>query len=369
MRRAAALLLALSLVQPTAGARGAGTPEPRAQAKLDRREAIKLGLEYLKQIQNRDGSWGRGQAGIVGITALGVLAFFAAGHELDRGRYQKVLRNGVDYLRSCSLAPNPKDPAVSVIPPHPPGYFYARGDSDSKMHGHGYATQALVLAYGTGKLDGARSKDLKHKLHLAIRIIEDSQTITGGWGYDPNRATAHEGSVTVTQVQALRLAANAGFLVDMAVIRAGLKYLHDSQKKDGSFRYSINNDRSSAALTAASLTAMHGFGEYYSDATRAGLTFLFRAYRRPRQVQWGAYAHYYTAQALYRAQGEYWQRWKELVEPYLLSKLNTERGGRAGYWDDREFGRSPNPHGRAYGTASICLALSVEDGLLPLFQR
>ena len=173
MRRAAALLLALSFLQPIAGARGAGTRQPRAPDRLDRREAVKRGLRYLKQTQNRDGSWGRGQAGVVGITALGVLAFFAAGHELDRGTYQKVLRNGIDYLRSCSLAPNPKDPAVSVIPPHPPGYFYARGDSDSKMHGHGYATQALLLAYGTGKLDKARSKDLKRKLHRAIRIIED----------------------------------------------------------------------------------------------------------------------------------------------------------------------------------------------------
>ena len=369
MRRAVALLLALSFLQPTAGARGAGTREPRLPARLDRREAVKRGLEYLKQTQNRDGSWGRGQAGIVGITALGVLAFFAAGHELDRGRYQKVLRNGIDYLRSCSLAPNPKDPAVSVIPPHPPGYFYARGDSDSKMHGHGYATQALLLAYGTGKLDEARSKDLKRKLHRAIRIIEDAQTITGGWGYDPNRATTHEGSVTVTQVQALRLATDAGFFVDKDVHLAGVKYLHDSQKQNGSFRYSINNDRSSAALTAASLTALYGFGEYYSSATQRGLVFLFEAYRRPGQVQWGAYAHYYAAQALYRAQGEYWQRWKDLAEPYLLSMLKTELGGRSGYWDDREFGRSPNPHGRAYGTASICLALSVEDGLLPLFQR
>ncbi|MFQ5845875.1 MAG: hypothetical protein ACE5JG_12905, partial [Planctomycetota bacterium] len=211
--------------------------------------------------------------------------------------------------------------------------------------------------------------ELKHKLRLAIRIIESSQTITGGWGYEPNRATAHEGSVTVCQVQALRLATNAGFFVDRKVHEAGLKYLHDSQNPDGSFRYSIQRDRSSAALTAAALTAMHGFGEYYSEAVQAGLRYLRDRYRHPEEVDWSAYAHYYAAQAFYRAQGEPWAYWRRRVVPYILRKQRPEPDGLAGSWDDRNLGRSPRYFGRAYGTASMCLALSVADGLMPLVQR
>lgn len=371
MRRAWLVLLPLFAAAPAV--RSQDLTIPTSSTESQRRLQVRRGLGFLAQEQSRDGSWGHSDRGGIGITALCLLAFMAQGHQEGRGPYahfptragpKDVLRKGIDYLLRHSLPPSRKDQNISGNG-KPSGYIYVQRDRDSRMHGHGYATQVLVLAYGTGTARTERSSELKTKIRRAVRVIEQSQTITGGWGYEPRRATAHEGSVTVTVVQALRLAANAGFVVDKETHQAGLAYLRDSQKHDGSFKYSHMADYSSAALTAAALTAMHGFGEYYSQAVRKGIRYLDERYRNPGRLQWPFYSHYYAAQAFWRAGGRHWSAWKRRVVPYILSLQSG-----AGYWDDAiSRDQRRGTHGRAYATAFSVLALSVSDGNLPLFQR
>jgi hypothetical protein len=346
------LLLALA---PAARPQDGSAPDARRAA------AIRAGLDYLARHQATDGSWGDPDRGIVGITALGVLAFLAQGYQEGFGPYSDfeghgdVVRRAVDYLLKQSTA--------TMRAGKPPGFIFSERDGDSRMHGHGYATQALILVYGNGRAQEDRRRELREKIERAIAVIEESQTITGGWGYEPSKATAHEGSVTVTVVQALRLAADAGFVVDREVHDRGLKYLRDSQKPDGSFRYSHMHDTSTPALTAAALTAMHGFGEYYSRSVTQGLRYLHRAYESPERIQWPFYAHYYAAQAFYRAGGAEWAFWRRVGIPHILAQQ------RDGYWDDRLHPAARGEHGRHHATAFSVLALSVEEGYLPTFQR
>ena len=363
----ALLVLASVLAAPAARAQDITVREnPR---DLERRRAILQGLDYLAEVQNRDGSFGDIRKGGVGISALCLLAFMAQGHQEGRGRYasgdRDVLRKGVNFLLSCSLAPrDAQHPLVSGVKGYPVGYIYREEDADSRMHGHGYATQVLVLAYGQAVPDSERARELKEKIRRAVWVIDQSQTTTGGWGYEPRHSTTHEGSVTVTVVQALRLAAGAGFVVDKETHRRGLAYLRESQKDDGSFKYSTMSDHSSAALTAAALTAMHGFGEYYSESVDRGLRYLKDRYRFPDRVQWPFYGHYYAAQAFYRAGDEDWAFWNARCVPHILGQRNI-----AGYWDDNDLQMRRGSHGRAYATSLAVLALSVPDGYLPLFQR
>jgi hypothetical protein len=360
----ALLLLALSVAS--------GKEPPREMSHADRRRAaaIDQGLAYLESVQKKDGSFGSGGPGVVGITSLSLLAFLAAGHQENRGPYGDVLFRGVNYLLQHSLPPG-RDPRYSDAAfGKPAGYIYVFGDHDSRMHGHGYATQVLVLAYGSGQNTDPRTRELRTKIQRAIRVIEEAQTFTGGWGYEPNHATFHEGSVTVTVVQALRLARDAGFVVDREVHARGLKYLKDSQKDDGSFKYALTHDRSTAALTAAAITAMHGFGEYYSEPIRRGLEYLRRQYehRVADQIEWTFYANYYAAQAFWRAGGDDWALWTTQHVPAILDWQTQASEGR-GFWDDQMLSTSPVNRGRAYATAYACLTLSVPDGYLPLFQR
>ena len=356
MRVAALLLLVLAPV-----ARPQDITRPPDSYDAARAEAVRRGLDYLARTQYRDGSWGDPERGVIGITALGVLAFLAQGNQEGLGPYSDfpgqgdVVRRAVDFLLKHSTATPRRG--------KPPGFIFAENDADSRMHGHGYATQALVLIYGSGRADAARERELKEKIRRAIEVIEQSQTITGGWGYEPNPATMHEGSVTVTVVQALRLAADAGFVVEREVQERGLRYLRDSQKHDGSFKYSHMAESSTPALTAAALTAMHGFGEYYSRSVDKGLDYLERAYRSPQKVPWPFYSHYYTAQAFYRAQGQYWELWQRVVVPHIVNEQNPQ-----GFWDD-SASPGAREHGRHHATAYGVLALSVDEGCLPIFQR
>ena len=368
MRPVLLLLTLLPCASPQASAqdsRDLSIPERSLDKR--RRKAVIAGLDYLAAEQRRDGSWGYPRKGIVGVTALSLLAFMSQGHQEGRGPYARgedVLRRGIDYLLRNSLPPSRRNPEMSSNG-KPAGYIYVPLDGDSRMHGHGYATQVLILAYGSGRLKKERSRELREKIRRAVRVIENAQTITGGWGYEPQSATAHEGSVTVTVVQALRLAADAGFLVDKETHRRGLAYLRDSQKPDGSFKYSHMNDNSSAALTAAALTAMHGFGEYYSKAVLRGLRYLEGRYRYPYRLQWPFYAHYYAAQAFWRAGGRSWNAWVRVGIEHILDRQRAD-----GSWDDAFYRDTRRgSHGPAYATAFSCLALSVSDGYLPLFQR
>jgi hypothetical protein len=341
-----------------------------------RRLTIRHGLEYLARNQNRDGSFGQSDKGVVGITALCLLAYMAQGHLEGRGEFahwsnrdrepRDVVARGVTFLMNRSLPViRSKQPYISRYG-KPVGYIYLRSDRDSRMHGHGYATQVLALAYGSGRIRVERAERLKLLVQRAVRVIENSQTTTGGWGYEPNHATSHEGSITVTVVQALRLARDAGFVVDRETHTRGLAYLRESQKPDGSFKYSLMSDTSTPALTAAALTAMHGFGEYYSRSVRSGLAYLLERYRDSRgAVRWPFYARYYAAQAFYRAGGTHWDFWDREVVPSLIAEQQPE-----GYWDDSFSGETRRgSHGRAYATAFSVLALSVPDGYLPIFQR
>ncbi len=349
MRRTLLCLLAVAAL-----AAGQSRPTTPPDQESLRKRAIARGLVHLKRQQAVDGSFGGHTAGRIGISSLSLLAFLASGHQENRGPYGDVLRKGVNFLLRRSL------PAITQGKPK--GYITLQGDSDSRMHGHGYATQVLLIAYGTGG-NAARASELRNKIRLAVGVIEDSQTMTGGWGYEPNDRSFHEGSVTVTVVQALRLARDAGFVIDNEVVTRGLKYLKQSQKSNGAFKYALLEPRSSAALTAAAITTLHAFGKYYGDSIKRGLEYLETSYRDRDGLQWPFYANYYAAQAFHHAGGGTLRMWHREIVPQILSSQ------RRSHWDDRWHARAPGTRGPTYATAMSCLALSVSDGYLPLFQR
>ncbi|MEM8884584.1 MAG: prenyltransferase/squalene oxidase repeat-containing protein, partial [Planctomycetota bacterium] len=342
--------------------------EPRQERTQERVrvQAIRGGLRYLASIQQRDGSWG--SKARVGVTSIALLAFLSQGEQMGRGPYGDVIERGVRYLLSCSLAPLKSNPLRSALPNKPSGYIWGgAADADSRMHGHGYATQVLCLVYGSGLRSGALRADLRTKIRRAVRVIEDAQTFTGGWGYEPSSSSFHEGSITVTVVQALRLARDTGYIVDREVHLRGLRYLKQSQRPDGSFRYSLTRNDSTPALTAAALCAMHGFAEYASKTTRAGMEYLRDRHRRVRALQWPYYGNYYAAQVYYRAGGRDWDHWTGRWVPWILSRARKLPNGDI-YWDDSDRGPERS-QGRAYATAFSCVTLSVPDGLLPLFNK
>ncbi len=381
--------------------RGASATADAAEESLnvERRRAIRRGAAWLAAQQNRGGSYGDDKA-IVASTALATLALLSDGSGMDRGPYGKQVTSAVLWLVGLIESPPPSDTR------YPRGYFHWPNDGTSRMHGQGYAMLALASALGTAteKNEKAASR-IRLALKEAVKCCQASQTATGGWGYEPTGSNEHEGSVTVTIAQGLRAARDAGVLVSEEVVRHGLDYLRNSQKlsgrglastptsEDGSFKYSMNMENSSYALTAAAISSFYLFGEYGRNAEMIDRIDRGIAYMRRRLAStlhsadrpFFHYGHFYAAWAAWQKDGnvptplpgegwdrdptsgdiertkQFWGPWHAKMYRVLLD-------------DQLEDGRwQPKDDRYALGdlvpTAFAVLTLAIPDELLPIFQR
>ena len=156
------------------------------------------------------------------MTALAGTAMLAHGNSPTRGKYAKNVQGAVEYLVRCATA-NGLLPARRKIRGQP-------------MHGHGFALMFLACVYGMITKESLRQK-VQAAVRKAVTLTSQGQSLHGGWTYIPGGGD--EGSVTVTQVQALRAAHNAGFLVPKAVIEEAVQYLERCRTPEGGIQYSL----------------------------------------------------------------------------------------------------------------------------------
>ena len=111
--------------------------------------------------------------------------------------------------------------------------------------------------------------------------------------------------MTITQVQALRAARNAGISVPPDAIKEAVNYLQESTNDQGGVIYSLaggGGGEGRPALTAAAISCGFSAGEYNSPLVKKWLTFCQdgRAAGRRRPLRpHDEYTHYYYAQAIY----------------------------------------------------------------------
>ena len=195
------------------------------------RSVIK-GMDFLAGRQAEDGSWivGGGEAYPVAMTGLAGTAMLAHGNSPTRGHYSKNLQSAVEYLVRCGTATG-----LITGPTQ---------DSGMPMHGHGFALMFLACVYGMITKESLRNQ-VRTVIRKAVALTSQGQSAEGGWTYVPG--AGDEGSVTVTQVQALRAAHNAGFLVPKAVIEEATKYLERCRTPEGGIEYSLRSGRRAPA--------------------------------------------------------------------------------------------------------------------------
>jgi hypothetical protein len=322
--------------------------------------ALEKGLAFLARCQAKaqDGTFPAGATQYhlpVPITALAALAFMAGGSTPDRGPYGKELARAVDYLVA-------RAEMTSASAEY--GYISSDGDNLSRMHGHGFATLALTQAWCMSPKT-PRGERTAAVLRASVALIEKSQSLEGGWQYYPVSTFEHENSVTVCELQALRAAYNSGIQVDPKVIDLAIKYVRRCQNKDGSFRYKLDEDNNTIALTAAGMATLNATGKYEGDELeRAMQNLSARLANRDEtgRVENGRnypyYERLYVAQALWQqADRRPFDRWYAKECERMIKDQHED-----GSWSDEQFGA-------AYATASNCMVLALPLGLLPIFQR
>ena len=211
--------------------------------------AVVKGLDFLAAQQAEDGSWitGGGQAYPVAMTGLAGTALLAHGDSPTRGKYSKTVQGAVEFLVRCAT------PTGLITGPNQ--------DSGIPMHGHGFALLFLASVYGMVTKESLRSQ-VQVAVRKAVALTSQGQSGAGGWTYTPG--SGDEGSVTVTQVQALRAAHNAGFLVPRAVIEESVKYLEKCRTPEGGIQYSLGSGRRAQrlAISAAAVATLYNAGQY-----------------------------------------------------------------------------------------------------------
>jgi hypothetical protein len=330
---------------------------------LDVVRAVDRGLTYLANTQRRDGSWRGGSSGYGGypvvMTSLAGMAMLASGSTPESGPYSRNVQRAMNYVLSQT---RPEDGLICAS---------ATGRS---MYSHGFGMLFLAQCYGM-ELSPEKEREVHDALTKAVQLTARSQSNlgsalgnAGGWYYSPE-SNSDEGSVTVTQLQALRACRNAGIAVPRDTIDRAVAYLKYCQNPDGGIAYSANSRGSSRTpISAAAVACFYAAGIYDreaggGDSVEAKMVgrlweYLENRIKPGNSDTWGYYFYstMYYAEAMYMRGEESWDEYYPALITDLLRRQNAD-----GSWSG---GVST-----AFDTGVACIILQLPYGYLPICQR
>ena len=292
------------------------------------------------------------------MTSLAGLAFLAHGDTPFRGRYATVVKKALDYILRRAEAPLKRNPKAKEL------LITAPGEEARSMYGHGFSMLFLAQAYGMCDV-AVYQQRIRKVLEKAIVLTARSQSGKGGWLYTPN-SRSDEGSVTVTQVQALRACRNAGIKVPKKTIDKAVRYIEICANRDGGISYSARSKgRSRPAISAAAVAVLYNAGQYESTYAQKGLKYILKNIKvgggtRSIFGHW-FYTHLYMSQAMYTSGArtpKNWDNYYPKMRDTLIKKQNKGDGSWMG-----------DSVGTVYGTAIACLILQLPYNTLPIMQR
>jgi hypothetical protein len=377
-----------------AGAVGAvvAVPAPApvvAQAKKDDlkkkvEEAVEKGLEWLKKNQAADGHWAaQGGQYPTTMTALAGMCFLMEGSTLKEGKYSDQIKKAVEWF----LAPNRQQPNGLI------GDVRNPTESSRYMYGHGFGTMFLASAYGEEEDKDQREK-IEKTLKKAVEFIGKAQTNkkyrkvegkevdVGGWGYVSanDGGNFDEGSVTITQLQALRAARNAGIQVPKEIIQKATDYLEACTTPNGGVIYSwagagaALNGQERPPITAAAVACSFSAGQYTGELAKKWIKFCKEKIPIAKgRVSHDEYQSYYFSQFVYilgddrygqmfpkedKSTWLTWSKYTEAMYPYLIDQQNKTTGE----WQSGYIGP-------VFSTSVNLTILQLEKGILPIYQR
>jgi hypothetical protein len=293
------------------------------------------------------------------MTSLSGLSLMASGSTPETGTYAKNVRKAMLYILRLAEA-------------HDDGLIAGPGGEGRSMYGHGFSMLFLAQCYGVD-LNPEFSQRLGAVLHKAVTLTARAQSDlgpqenhAGGWIYTPDQK-ADEGSVTVTQLQALRACRNAGIKVPRSTIERAVAYLKFCQQPDGGICYSARSRGASRPpISAAAIACFYAAGVYDRQTGGGGeeakmVERLVEYCKRNVNVSRGDghyfYMHFYMAQGMYQRGGPDWQGYFPQMRDRLISTQNPD-----GSWMGDGVGTT-------YGTAIATIILQLPYGYLPVYQR
>lgn len=309
------------------------------------------GLEWLASQQHKLGHWTAQGRYPTAMTSLAGIAMLAEGSTTTQGKYAENIRRAVDYLTNRSR----------------PNGLIGDKDDDRYTYGHGFAMLFLSEVLGEEE-DMERRTELIRVLTNAVEFTGYAQTPAGGWGYVSAKDGGgfDEGSTTITQVQGLRGARNAGIPVPNEVIEKAVKYIHNCTLKDGAVQYSSKGGGGRPAITAAAIACLYNAGEYDDDYVPRMMEYCQKQLDPAARDSFGHwhYAHFYYSQVQYREGGALWDDYRAAVEKRILGDATAVKIG-----DETAYTWNQGYVGPVYTTALNLIILQLDNAYLPIYQR
>ncbi len=331
--------------KPAAQGRGTGS---HAELEVTTKQArsITLACDALARLQQKDGSFGTsnnmGGGHRAAMTGLAGLALLSAGHVPGKGKHARVVERAARFL----LKLQDREGCYADV-------------GGRSMHGHGYALHFMAEAYGM-TTDPELARKLRTSVQKGVRLTARCQSPEGGWIYQPV-AQGHEGSITITQVQAIWSARQAGINVPQKTIDKGINYMKKSQQSDGGISYRLGMGGSRPALSVAGVMVFCGYGMRESREATKAINYMRKMMRGNVNSYRGltSFDHYttlYLGQALYQAGDPDWSKHYPKLRDELIKRQNAD-----GSWTSN--------YGAVFGTSCYTLVLTIPYQYLPTFQR
>ena len=354
------------------GGRFGGRRNLKAAGGSGTAQALKDGLEWLKNHQDVDGKWdsdefmkhdpdndkcdGPGDPKHdVGLTGYALLAFLGDGNTLTNGPYKGVVTNGIKWLR------DQQDMETGLL---------GENIGHSFLYDHGIATLAVCEAYYFSK-----SPLIKRTAQNAINYITRARNPYGAWRYDVPPVGDNDTSVTGWMIFALKSAEEAGLMIDKEAYTGAMNWIdevtdpatgrvgYDSMGSMSSRVTGVNDNfppEKGEAMTAVGLLSRFFLGQEPKDAPimakHADLMLKTLPEWDPDGFGCDMYYWYYGSYAMFQMGGRHWKAWNAALKPAVLDSQRKD-GSHKGSWDP--VGPWGWAGGRVYSTASMVLCLEV----------
>jgi hypothetical protein len=313
----------------------------------DRDRAVTDAVAWLAAAQDASGGWNAAKWGgkqdyEVSLTAMALLAVAGSTPDATRAARDATARAAA-YLAGRQNADGSFGPTVEGL-----------------MYNHGIATVALLRAREHGV---ARDAAIRRALESALAFICRSQSATGGWGYRPGDHGEPNTSISVWQIEALRLGARAGFSYPSHNLERGMRWLASLARDNGTFGYRSTTDTEGSrdALTAMGaycvLTAERFGGMDRGAVDRIRLA-LDRVATQPTPTR-DFYENYFVTAALRTGHDRLTTRLLDGLEKAVMGR-RADAGPNRGSWDPTD--RWGSAGGRLYSTALATLSLQKSPG-------
>jgi hypothetical protein len=308
--------------------------------------ALLKALEWLKSVQEKNGSW----AGNPAHTALGLLCFLAHGETPTSSEFGDTVQKAMHFL----VKSMPSDGSICK----------------NSTYAHGMVTYALSEAYAMTSVPM-----LVPAMNYGLQRIIDGQQVSGGFDYKYKKGKRWDLSIAGWQIQALKAGFAAGAEIPslLTAMKKASEFVKTTYKNQ---KFGYSSPGSGKNMTGVGTLSLQLLGEGGSREVQGGCeTILSRRMEKLggilTEANWSKtagkylYGWYYDTQAMFHKGGSYWRKWNSIFQKVLTTFQEED-----GHWEvgKASYGFKEDLSGKIYCTTLCCLQLEVYYRYLPTYK-